>query len=168
MTAPEHSRSPESDPPASFGGGRSQPRLARPEEAEAIRRLVRAAYAHYVPRIGLEPLPMLDDYAARIARRQAWVLADGEIAAVIVLVHGGDHVLVDNVAVRLDRQRRGLGRQLLAFAEERARAAGLAEVRLYTHVMMTENRALYARLGYEEQEQEAVEGRQRVWLRKRL
>ena len=37
-------------------------RLARSEEADAIRALVRAAYAIYVLRIGREPSPMNDDY----------------------------------------------------------------------------------------------------------
>ena len=49
------------------------PRLARPGEAEALRDLVRAAYAHYVPRLGREPFPIPDDYAARIRAGQAWV-----------------------------------------------------------------------------------------------
>ena len=33
----------------------SSPRLARPDEAGALRALVRAAYAHYVPLLGREP-----------------------------------------------------------------------------------------------------------------
>lgn len=161
MTAPEHTRSPEPGPPAA-------PRRAAPADVPAITALVRAAYAHYVPRIGVEPFPMVDDYEQRVERDEAWVIDDGGIVGVLVLVPAADHLLIDNVAVHPDRQGHGLGRVLLSFAEEQARAAGVGELRLYTNVKMTENRALYARIGYVELEQETVQGRHRVWLRKRL
>ncbi|MFX8999726.1 GNAT family N-acetyltransferase, partial [Acinetobacter baumannii] len=44
-----------------------------------------------------------------------------------------------------DRQGRGLGRRLIAFADAEARRLGLPEIRLYTHVTMTGNIALYGR-----------------------
>lgn len=47
-----------------------------------------------------------------------------------------------------------MGRRLLAFAEAEAMRRGYSEVRLYTNVLMnvlmTENRRLYAAIGYEE------------------
>ena len=49
-------------------------RRAIASEADAVRDLVRAAYQHYVPIIGIEPAPMTDDYAKRIADEQVWVL----------------------------------------------------------------------------------------------
>ena len=61
-------------------------RPARPGEADTLRDVVHAAYRHYIPRIGKPPGPMLDDYAARIADGQAWVLEDaGKIAGILVL-----------------------------------------------------------------------------------
>ena len=61
-------------------------RPARPGDAPALRALVRAAYAHYVPRMGREPAPMGDDYAARIAAGQAWLLEqDGVAIGALVL-----------------------------------------------------------------------------------
>jgi len=65
-------------------------------------------------------------------------------------------------------QGRGYGRRLLEFAEECARTAGLPEVRLYTNVKMTENIALYERVGYEETDRAVVDGYRRVFMRKRL
>jgi len=44
-----------------------------------------------------------------------------------------DHLLLDNLAVRPDRQRRGFGRKFIAFAEAEARRLRFAELRLYTH-----------------------------------
>ena len=61
-------------------------RPARPEDADAVRRLVQDAYGHHVARMGKPPGPMLDDYVRRIADGQAWVLEDaGELAGVLVL-----------------------------------------------------------------------------------
>jgi ribosomal protein S18 acetylase RimI-like enzyme len=144
-----------------------RPRRARPEDVGAVRALVEDAYAKYVPRIGMRPLPMDDDYEARVARGEAWLIGD-PLDAVLVLVPADGYLLVDNVAVRPELQGRGLGRALLAFAEERARADGLDELRLYTNEKMTENRALYTRLGYEEMAAETIEGRHAVWMRKAL
>ena len=48
-------------------------------------------------------------------------------------------VWIENVAVHPDHQHRGIGRRLVAFAEQRARAAHVLEVRLYTNERMVEN-----------------------------
>jgi ribosomal protein S18 acetylase RimI-like enzyme len=143
---------------------------ARPEDRAAIEAIVNAAYAIYVERIGKPPGPMLDDYAGLIADGMVSVLADtdGTIAAVIVLVPQPDHLLLDNIAVRPDRQSRGLGRRLIEFAEDEARRLGFAELRLYTHEKMTENIALYARLGFVETGRGHQAGYDRVFMTKRL
>jgi GNAT superfamily N-acetyltransferase len=143
-----------------------RPRLARADDLPHIEALVEAAYAEYVTRIGMRPIPMDDDYAARVERSEAWVL--GNVDALIVLVPGEEWLLVDNVAVRPDLQGRGLGRRLLAFAEHETARHGYRELRLYTNEKMTENRDLYARLGYEEIGRESITGRHAVWMRKLL
>jgi hypothetical protein len=56
----------------------------------------------------------------------------------------------------------------VAFAEERATAYGLSEVRLYTNEKMHENLAVYARLGFEESWRGVDGGYRRVFMRKRL
>jgi GNAT superfamily N-acetyltransferase len=43
---------------------------------------------------------------------------------------------------------KGLGRSLLEFAEGEARRAGFDSIYLYTHEKMTENLAIYSRIGY--------------------
>ena len=65
--------------------------------------------------------------------------ADGAMTAIIVLLPQPDHLLLDNIAVRPDRQGQGLGRQLIAFAEDEARRLGFCELRLYTHEKMIGN-----------------------------
>ena len=145
-------------------------RCARPADRAAIERIVRAAYGLYVERIGKPPGPMLDDYTALISDGRVSVLeeADRTMAAIIVLLPEPDHLLLDNIAVRPDRQGQGLGRRLIAFAEEQARRLGHSEVRLYTHEKMTENIALYTRLGFVETGRGQKAGYDRVFMRKRL
>ena len=145
-------------------------RPAQPDDQAAVEAIVRAAYSVYSRRIGKPPGPMLDDYGALIAQDSVSVVeeADGEIAALIVLLPESDHLLLDNIAVRPDRQGRGLGRRLIDFAFAEARRAGFDEVRLYTHVTMTENIALYERVGFEETGRRSEAGYDRVFMRKSL
>jgi GNAT superfamily N-acetyltransferase len=145
-------------------------RCARPADRAPIERIVRAAYGIYVERIGKPPGPMLDDYTALISDGRVSVLeeADRTMAAIIVLLPEPDHLLLDNIAVRPDRQGQGLGRRLIAFAEEQARRLGHSEVRLYTHEKMTENIALYTRLGFVETGRGQKAGYDRVFMTKRL
>jgi ribosomal protein S18 acetylase RimI-like enzyme len=107
------------------------------------------------------------DYDAAVGEGRTWVAdVDGEIAGLLVLCAESDHLLIENVAVEPARQGAGIGRALLAFAEQQAVARGLPELRLYTHVRMTENRALYARLGYREVERRSENGFERVFMSK--
>lgn len=77
-------------------------------------------------------------------------------------------MLLDNVALRPEAQGRGYGRQLIAFAERVARDSQLECMRLYTHEMMTENIALYARLGFVETHRAEEKGLRRVYMAKDL
>ncbi len=144
-------------------------RAARPEDIVAVGELVRAAYSKYVGSIGKEPAPMLEDYAALIRAGEVWVLAEGEgVLGVLVMRPAEDHLFVDNVAVPPGHQGRGLGRELMAFAEERAKREGLPEVRLYTNEKMHENLAVYGKLGFEETGRRLDGGYRRIFMRKRL
>jgi len=144
-------------------------RAATAAESGAIAACVEAAYAKYVERLGRKPGPMLADYGALIDRGRVWVAAEGAaVRGVLVLEPAPDHLLVWNVAVAPAFQGRGLGRRLLAFAEEEAARRGLRELRLFTNELMTENVAIYARLGYEETERRTEGPYRRVYMRKAL
>jgi ribosomal protein S18 acetylase RimI-like enzyme len=124
-------------------------RPAREDEAAAVAALVEAAFARHVEAVGRRPMPMDDDHAARIAAGQQWVReGDDGLSSSIVLVDAGDHLVVNNVAVAPSCQGRGLGRELLAFAEAEARRRGFREVRLHTNAAMADNIAMYPKLGY--------------------
>jgi ribosomal protein S18 acetylase RimI-like enzyme len=144
-------------------------RPAKDEDVVAVGKLVRASFSKYVERMGKRPAPMLEDYAALIRAGEVWVLAEGkEVLGVLVMRPAEDHLFVDNVAVAPRHQGRGLGRELVAFAEKRAERAGLPEIRLYTNEKMWENLAFYEKLGFEETERRLDGGYRRVFMRKRL
>ncbi len=141
-------------------------RPARADEAATAAELVQRAYGHYVERIGIRPRPLDDDYDAAVAAGELWLLHDGDLAGLVQLRTVDEHLLVENVAVEPDRQGEGLGRSLLAFAGDEAVRRRLPELRLYTNVAMTENIALYRRLGWEEYERSADGPYSRVFFRK--
>jgi GNAT superfamily N-acetyltransferase len=144
-------------------------RPAGPEDLAAVEAIVRSAYAPYVLLIGREPGPMLDDYAALIEQGHVYVLRDERgISAILVLIPEERALLLDNVAVRPDAQGRGHGRTLIGFAERMAREWGLGAIRLYTNEAMTENVALYERLGFVETHRAEEHGFRRVYMTKRL
>jgi len=142
-------------------------RPAKPADRAAVEAIIAAAYSVYIERIGKPPGPMLDDYAGLIDAGAVSVFeTDGAIAALIVLMPKPDHLLLDNIAVRPERQGQGLGRRLVAFAEGEARRLGYSDLRLYTHEKMTENIALYTRLGFSETGRGRDAGYDRVFMAK--
>ena len=145
-------------------------RRANPADRATVESIVNEAYAIYVDRIGKPPGPMLDDYGALIEAGAVHVLepVGQPVSAIIVLLEQPDHLLLDNIAVRRDHQGKGFGRQLIAFAEDEARRLDFAEIRLYTHITMVENIALYMRLGFVETGRGRDGGYDRVFMTKRL
>ena len=148
-------------------------RPATAADIPAVRAIAEAAYRPYVARNGLEPAPLHEDYAARAADGQLWVLTEktatgAAIHGFLVLIEAPGHLLLDNVAVAPAAQGRGHGRALLDFAEGHARRAGLPAIRLYTQEIMVENIAIYARRGYVETRRATEHGLPRVHMEKRL
>jgi ribosomal protein S18 acetylase RimI-like enzyme len=131
--------------------------------------LVNAAYGDYVERIGVVPRPMTDDYAEVIKSYRVTVAESHEtIVGVIVLTVTDEGFLIDNVAVDPSHRGEGLGKALLEFAEAEARRAGFDSIYLYTHEKMTENLALYSRIGYVEYDRRSQGEFSLVYMRKQL
>jgi GNAT superfamily N-acetyltransferase len=144
-------------------------RPARAHESAAVRDIVHAAYEHYIQRIGKPPGPMLDDYAKRIADRQTWVAEDaGRLVAILVLEDSRDGLLLDNIAVHPSCQGKGYGRALIVFAEMEAKCRGYGKIDLYTHMLMTENIALYQHMGFVEIHRATEKGYDRIYMTKQL
>ena len=145
--------------------------LRRAAEADVpqLAELAAAAYGHYVERLGAPPRPMTDDYADVVRNHRVTVAErDGEIIGMIVLGITTEGVTIDNVAVAPPHQGTGIGRALLKHAEDEARRAGSRSISLYTHERMSENLALYARIGYVEYARRRYDGARIVFLRKEL
>ncbi|MEO5941231.1 MAG: GNAT family N-acetyltransferase [Candidatus Limnocylindrales bacterium] len=138
-------------------------------DVAAIGGLVDAAYRGYLPLLGRTPKPMLTDFAVAVATHDVWVLEEGgRIFAVLELVPHADHLWIDNVAVDPAAQARGLGRRLLAFAEDEARRLGLPAMGLLTNERYVANIAMYERHGYRETHREPYRGTDLVHFRKPL
>lgn len=144
-----------------------RPRLAGPQDLPTVTDLNAAAYAKYADRMDHPPGPVQHGYSPEIAASQVWLVGEPPVA-VIVLVPAGDHLVINDIAVHPDAQNRGIGRQLMEFAERQAIAAGFSLVTLYTHETMVENIAFYARLGYRETERRTDDGFRRVFMAKPL
>ena len=112
---------------------------------------------------------MTADYDALIAAGEVWVIREGgrrlgraRAAAAAARAARRERRRAP------DRQGAGLGRALMAFADDHARAAGLAEVMLYTNERMTENLRFYPALGFTETGRGMQDGFARVFYRKPL
>lgn len=144
-------------------------KTAGPDDAAAIRSLVRQAYAKWVPTIGREPRPMLVDYAEAIHDfRFDLLTVDGQLAGVLQTCPCADHLWIENVAVHPAHQHRGHGQSLLVLAEQLARHAGLDALRLLTNAAFASNVALYEKLGYVVEQSEAFMGGTTLYMTRRL
>jgi N-acetylglutamate synthase-like GNAT family acetyltransferase len=147
------------------------PKLRRATLADVpgITDLVHAAYGHYEPLLGRTPLPMLVDYAEAVREHEIWVLEDDEaVIGVLELAPKDDHLWIENVAIAPGQQGRGLGRRLLAHAEDEAGRVGFTECGLMTNELYTANIAMYSRYGYRETHREPYRGTDLIHFRKTL
>ena len=144
-------------------------RPATDADADAVSAIAQTAFEHYIPRIGVPPVPMLVDYPAAIRSGQVWVAVEaGEVLGFVLLEDQADDLLLDVLAVSPAAQGRGLGTALLTFAESQALERGYTRIVLYTHELMTENLVYYPRHGYVETGRETMGNRSRVFFRKDL
>lgn len=144
-------------------------RLATINDVKAVTALTKSAYAKWVPVIGREPLPMKVDYAAAIRNHRIDLLFVGpELAALIETTQRNEDLLIENVAVAPQFQKRGYGRRMIGRAEQLAVQTGLACVRLYTNSRFETNLRLYASLGYQVEREEAANGGITVHMLKRF
>ncbi len=138
-------------------------------DVDAIGACVNDAYRHYIKRMGKVPGPMLDDYASRVKNDHTYVIKSHDrVIALLVLIEDEKGMLLDNIAVHSDAQGQGIGKRLMAFAEDLAMRSGYTRITLYTHVTMTESFELYKHLGYVVSEKKTVDGYRRIYMEKTL
>lgn len=145
----------------------AEPRQATEADLPSIQRVIAAAYGKYLSRMDKPPARLSRDYRAAVHAGAVWV-AGRPVTGVISLTPTPDVILIENVAVHPARQGTGLGRRLMEFAEQQARQRRIRRLALYTNELMTENRALYAYLGYRETERRVEDGYRRIYMEKVL
>jgi ribosomal protein S18 acetylase RimI-like enzyme len=143
---------------------------ATPQDEPAIRACAELAYVRYVADIGQPPAPMYADFHAQISAGHVYVHSGqgGELQGYIVFYPEGDTMLLESVAVRPEAAGRGVGKALIEHCEAAARDLGLRAVQLYTNEKMTDNLAIYPRLGYREIGRRVEDGFSRVFFEKAL
>lgn len=143
-------------------------RRANADDVPSITSRAHEAYNKYVARIGREPAPMVADFNTLVADGKVHVSCDmsGSIEGFIVFYPRGGNMHLENVAVSISSQGRGIGRKMIEFCEQSARKIGLDKIDLYTNEKMTENLALYPKLGYHETARREEDGFNRVYFEK--
>jgi len=86
------------------------------------------------------------------------LVIDQQVIGLIETAQQDCHLLIVNVAVDPEVQRRGFGQRLIAHVERLASTSGLAGTRLYTNSQFTENIRLYTALGCSVEREEALNG----------
>lgn len=147
----------------------SELRRATAADLPAVTALQQAAYAKNRPLLGVEPLPLLADYAQVFADYEVYLAErDGALDGVLILEPRADDLLIWSVATAPAAQGSGAGNRMLAFTEIRARELGRSCIRLYTGEPLTANIAWYTRHGYVHERLEDMGDRRIVHLIKQL
>jgi ribosomal protein S18 acetylase RimI-like enzyme len=144
-------------------------RRATIADLPAVTALQQAAYAKNRAILGVEPLPLLADYAQVFSDYEVYLAErDGALDGALILEPRAEDLLIWSVATSPAAQGRGVGNTMLKFAELRARELGVPCIRLYTGEPLTGNIAWYRRHGYAHERTEDMGDRRIVHLIKQL
>lgn len=146
-------------------------RLAGAHEAHLLPALEQSAGTLFrsIPELAWvadEPTGSAEDFLPAIAARTVWVAEDRE-TGIVGELRGeitGDVLHIVELAVAKEFQRRGLGRALLDFAIDAARARGLRAITLTTFRHVAWNAPFYARYGFVELRDSELDARLRQTL----
>jgi ribosomal protein S18 acetylase RimI-like enzyme len=139
-------------------------RRATTDDLGALIALQQAAYAANREILGVEPIPLLTDYAAILSRYEVWIAGGDAIEAALILDPQPGHLLIWSLATAAGRQGEGVGGALIAAAEARANNLGLTTVRLYTGEKLTRQVRWYHRHGYTIERVEELDDRRLVHM----
>lgn len=122
---------------------------------------------------GVEPLPLSVDYKGLFDFMEFWLEGPSEKPEGLVILDPtheppGDALFIWSIATSPDQRGRGLGNQLLAFVEARARALGRQAVTLVTNTRLTERIDWYLRHDFVITRHETLVDRTVIHMRKNL
>ena len=143
-------------------------RRACADDRSAIEALQLAAY-HREHLLGLEPPPVMADYAAIIADMEVWLAEERDrLRGVLILEARDDDLLIWSIAAAPDAQGQGLGQIMLDAAEVRAAQLNRRIIRLNTGAVEKTLVGWYGRHGYEIEATELASSRPLTHMIKRL
>lgn len=147
-------------------------RRANDHDYDVVVRLQRSAFAPNRELLGVAPLPLLADYRVVLREKKVWLAVDDvrvdRVAGVLVLEPREADLMIESIATDPDAQGTGLGRAMLAFAEQQAAERGYDTVRLYTGSVLTHLTDWYARHGYQIERVEVLSDRSITHMMKQL
>ena len=144
-------------------------RIANIKDEDKIIDCIKCSYEKYIKRMGKKPAPMLDEYKSKIRSKYVHVVDKGNrIIGVIVLIPKKDHFYLGNLAVHPSEQRKGVGRQLMNYAEKLAVSSGFSAIHLFTNELVHETISIYRKYGYLEIDRKTENGYNRVYFVKHL
>lgn len=125
-------------------------RKADIDDAIGLTECMHSAYSLYTSRMKGNYLPPMNvDYREEILGYPTWVIEDNsKIIAGLILTFEEEAASIGNISVHPDFQGKGIGRLLMDFAEKQAKNSGFSELKLTTHILLTENISLYKHLGW--------------------
>lgn len=127
-------------------------RATKPYDWDALLKLIQTEFAHMEGRI--DPPSSMHRLTPEAIAQQAdsgevWVIEEGGRPVACAFLTPKPHALyVGKLAVAFPQRGRGLARQLVDLAEERARALGFDRLELQSRVELTENHAAFTAMGF--------------------
>lgn len=127
-------------------------RVATPADSDGLKSCMESAYAPYLERMDGKRLPPMDvDYSSEIKNYPTWIVElNGKIVGGLIMVFENNEASIANIAVAPKCRGQGIGGALMQLAESTAKEKGFSDLRLATHVLLSENLSLYQYLGWQE------------------
>src|SRR5690348_2203163 len=111
-------------------------RSATADDYQGVIACVKAAFTPWIEIIGMKPVALTADYQDFINRKVVHIVDGdraGELAGLLIIYPVNDALYVDTIGVNPAYQKHGLGRQLLAYAEQKTREIGFRKLTLVTN-----------------------------------
>ena len=144
-------------------------RRATSADFDAVVALQHAAYAPNQVVLGVLPIPPQADYVSIFKTLEVWLAeSPAGLDGVLILEPRTADLLIWSIATEPARPHTGLGRDMLAWAEVRARQLGCDTMRLYTGTVFTHLVQWYGRHGYATERIEQMPDRSATHMVKRL
>jgi GNAT superfamily N-acetyltransferase len=144
-------------------------RAATQTETGSVAACVCHAFIDYIPAIGKQPQPMLDDYQRLIDEGRVFAaFVEESLVGVLVLSEEADSLCIETLATHPRAQGQGIGKALLSFAESVARTNKAASIWLSTNSLMLHAQQIYHHLGFVVYDRRIVNGYDRIFFRKNL